>query len=254
MELEDHRPRVAAERRERMRQRLLATALRLVAAKGPAAISIDDVISTAEVSRGTFYKYFPAADVLVRALAVDIANELIRMAEPVVRGYKDPGERVACGIRLVSRLSTSHPIVAAFLVRLGWPDVRGPDVLLDFLRRDLNAGLRQGRFKKMPITLALNIVAGSVLGAANCMLEPDCDADFAEQTAAAALRGLGVDARAAERIARLPLPPAQIRPDGLLAQALKPATEGGLLPEAEPSPASPLRRARVAKKQKGRRN
>lgn len=247
MEIEDHRPRVAAERRERMRQRLMATALRLVAEKGPAAISIDDVISAAEVSRGTFYKYFPAPDVLVRELAVEIANELIRMAEPVVLGHKDPGERVACGIRLVSRLSTSHPIVAGFLVRLGWPDVRGPDVLLDFVRRDLSAGLRQGRFKKMPIALALNIVAGAVLGAANCMRERDCEADFAEQTAAAALRALGLDAKAAERIARQPLPPAEIRPDGLLAEALKPVTGGDVLRETEPAPELPARRAQSAK-------
>jgi hypothetical protein len=56
------------------------------------------------------------------------------------------------------------------------------------VRRDLNAGIRQGRFKRMPIELALNIVAGSVLGATHCMLEPDCEADFAEQTAAAATR------------------------------------------------------------------
>jgi hypothetical protein len=185
--------------------------------------------------------------VLVRELAVEIANELIRMAEPVVLGHKDPGERVACGIRLVSRLSTSHPIVAGFLVRLGWPDVRGPDVLLDFVRRDLSAGLRQGRFKKMPIALALNIVAGAVLGAANCMRERDCEADFAEQTAAAALRALGLDAKAAERIARQPLPPAEIRPDGLLAEALKPVTGGDVLRETEPAPELPARRAQSAK-------
>jgi AcrR family transcriptional regulator len=216
----DHRPRVAAERRERMRLRLLTTALQLVAEKGPAAMSIDDVISAAEVSRGTFYKYFPSPEVLVRELALEIANELIRMAEPVVLGYEDPAERVACGIRLVSRLSIHHPVVASFLVRLGWPDARGPDILLDFVRRDLNAGIRRGRFKRMPIELALNIVAGSVLGATHCMLEPDCEADFAEQTAAAALRALGVDAKSAERIATRPLQAVETLPEGLLADTL----------------------------------
>ena len=138
-------------------------------------------------------------------------------------------------------------------MRLGWPDVRGPDVLLGFVRRDLNAGLRQGRFKKMPIALALNIVAGSVLGAANCMLDPDCEADFAEQTAAAALRALGVDAKAAERIARQPLPSAEIRPDGLLAEALEGAREGGVLIEAKTPQASRVRRPRAAKKNNGAR-
>jgi len=216
MRTQDHRQRVAAERRERMRARLLASAMKLIAAKGPAATSIDDVISTAEVSRGTFYKYFPSPEALVRELAVAVANELITMAEPVVLTFDDPAERVSSGIRLVARLAVDHPLAASFLIRLGWPDARGPNILLDFVERDLAEGIRQGRFTHMPIALALNIVAGAVLGASHCMLEPGCEGDFAEQTAAAALRALGVDAKSAERIANSPLTPVEILPTGLL--------------------------------------
>jgi AcrR family transcriptional regulator len=216
MQTQDHRPRVAAERRERMRARLLASAMRLVAEKGPAATSIDDVISAAEVSRGTFYKYFPSPDALVRELAIDIANELIGMAEPVVRSYADPAERVSSGMRLVCRLAIDHPLAATFLVRLGWPDARGPNMLLDFVERDLTEGIRQGRFTRMPIALALNIVTGAVLGATHRMLEPGCESDFAEQSTAAALRGLGLDAKSAERIANSPLKPVEILSAGLL--------------------------------------
>ncbi|RZL89563.1 MAG: TetR/AcrR family transcriptional regulator [Variovorax sp.] len=218
MHTQDHRQRVAAERRERMRARLLASAMRLVAEKGPAATSIDDVISAAEVSRGTFYKYFPSPDALVRELAIEIANELIRMAEPVVRSYDDPAERVSSGIRLVARLAIDHPLAAAFLMRLGWPDARGPNMLLDFVQRDLTEGIRQGRFTRMPIALALNIVTGAVLGATHRMLEPGCESDFAEQSTAAALRGLGLDAKSAERIANRPLKPVEILSAGLLTE------------------------------------
>ena len=199
-----------------MRSRLLASAMKLIAEKGPAATSIDDVISAAEVSRGTFYKYFPSPDALVRALAIEIANELIAMAEPVVLSYQDPAERVSSGMRLVARLAIDHPLAATFLVRLGWPDARGPNMLLDFVKRDLTEGIRQGRFARMPIALALNIVTGAVLGATHCMLTPGCDSDFAEQSAAAALRALGMDAKSAERIARIPLKPVEILSDGLL--------------------------------------
>ena len=76
MSVQDHRPRVAAERRERMRLRLLSTAVRIGAEKGPAAITIDDVVVGAEVSRGSFYKYFPSTDALLREVATQIANEL----------------------------------------------------------------------------------------------------------------------------------------------------------------------------------
>jgi len=220
MENHDHRPRVAAERRDRMRLRLLSAAIRIGAEKGPAAISIDDVVSAASVSRGSFYKYFESTDALVRRVATEIANELILMAEPLALSYDDPAERVACGIRVVSRMALHHPVVASFVVRLGCPDVRGPDILLDYLRRDLNEGIRRGRFRRMPIALALNIVAGAVLGATHCMLDPDCAADFAEQTAAAALRALGLDAKTAEKLARRPLQKAQPPISGLFAETV----------------------------------
>ena len=221
MQTQDHRQRVAAERRERMRARLLASAMRLVAEKGPAATSIDDVICAADVSRGTFYKYFPSPDALVRELAIEIANELIGMAEPVVLSHDDPAERVSTGIRLVARLAIDHPLAATFLVRLGWPDARGPNMLLDFVQRDLTEGIRLGRFTPMPVALALNIVTGAVLGATHCMLEPGCDRDFAEQSAAAALRGLGLEAKSAERIANGPLRPVAISTRGLLTETAK---------------------------------
>jgi AcrR family transcriptional regulator len=209
-----------------MRLRLFTSALALVAEKGPAATSIDDVISRAEVSRGTFYKYFASPEILVRELALALANELICMAEPVVQQWKDPAERVSAGIRVVSRLAVHHPVAASFLVRLGWPDARGPDILLDFVRRDLAAGIRSGRFREMPIALALNIVAGTVLGATHCMLEPGCLGDFAEQSAAAALRGLGVDPRTAHRVSMRPLGDIPAVEDGLLAATPEDLSDG----------------------------
>jgi AcrR family transcriptional regulator len=235
MPIQDHRPRVAAERRERMRMRLLSTAIRLGAQRGPAAITIDDVVVGAEVSRGSFYKYFASTDALFRDLATQIANELIRMAEPAVLGFDDPAERVAAGIRLVARTAIDHPTVAAFLVRLGWPDVGGPDILLDFLRRDLDAGMRQRRFTRMPIALALNIVAGAVIGATHCMLAPGCESDFAEQTAAAALRALGLDAAEARRIATRPLRAVELPTSGVFAETVEHASRG----VAPPRPSGP---------------
>jgi hypothetical protein len=121
----------------------------------------------------------------------------------------------------VARLAIDHPLAATFLVRLGWPDARGPNMLLDFVKRDLTEGIRQGRFTRMPIALALNIVTGAVLGATHCMLEPGCDSDFAEQSAAAALRGLGLDAKSAERIANSLLKSVEILPEGLLTETSK---------------------------------
>lgn len=220
MESQDHRPRVAAERRERMRSRLLGSALQLVAAQGPAATSIDDVIAAAEVSRGTFYKYFPSPQALVQELAFELAKDLVHLADPLVRERDDPAERVACGIRLVARLALHHPAAAGFLVQLGWPDTHAQNALLDFVRRDLAEGMKRGRFRAMPMPLALNIVSGAVIGAIHCMLKPSCEADFAEMTAAATLRALGVAGRTADALAYRPLEPVTAFPEGVLAATL----------------------------------
>jgi len=220
MESQDHRPRVAAERRERMRSRLLGSALQLVAARGPAATSIDDIIAAAEVSRGTFYKYFPSPEALVRELAIEVARELVYLADPVVRERDDPAERVACGIRLVARLALHHPSAAGFLVQLGWPDTHGNDVLLDFVRRDLAEGMKRGRFRTMPMPLALNMISGAVIGAIHCMLKARCEPDFAEMTAAATLRALGVTGKTADALAYKRLEPISAFPEGLLAETL----------------------------------
>src|SRR3546814_15965266 len=60
---EDFRIRVAADRRERMRARLLDAVLDLYQpGRGGAHLVIDDVIQTAGVWCGTFYKYFESAD------------------------------------------------------------------------------------------------------------------------------------------------------------------------------------------------
>jgi AcrR family transcriptional regulator len=226
METSNHRHRVAAERREKMRVRLLASAMQLVANKGPGAFSIDDVIQAAEVSRGTFYKYFPSPDALLRDLAVEFANALIQMAEPVVVEFKDPAERVSCGMRLVSRLAIDHPMAAACLARLGWPDPGGSNLLLAFVTRDLEEGFHRKRFRPMPLALALNIVTGAVLGATHSMLTPGCETDFAELTAAAALRALGLKGGDADRIANQPLRPLTVLAPGLLTQATFSQAEG----------------------------
>jgi TetR/AcrR family transcriptional regulator, ethionamide resistance regulator len=235
MPKQDHRTRVAGERRDRMRRRLFESALQVVARKGPAATSIDDVIQAAEVSRGTFYKYFDAPDTLFDALALEVANEIIRMAEPAVLHGEDAAQRVATGMRLTIHLARSNPEVGGFLVRLGWPEMRNGAVILDPLQRDIRQGMRQGRFMAMPMRLAVNIVSMTVLGTVHAMLEMRAPGAFAEQAVESALRALGMEPKEAVRLATLELPPPQPVEGGLLgadsaARALRPRRKAAATP------------------------
>lgn len=216
MQKEDHRIRVAAERRERMRRRLFESTLLLVAEKGPAATSIDDVIQSAEVSRGTFYKYFDTPELLYEELALLLAREMVLMAEPAVLQLKDPAERVAAGMRLVIHLAVANRQVGGFVVRLGWPGGVNLHALEEFVQRDLKDGIAQQRFMDMPLRLGLNIVSMTVFGAIHAMLAPRAPRGFVEQAVASALRALGIKSQEALRISTMELPAPRALEDGLL--------------------------------------
>ncbi len=68
-----------------MRSLLLNSALRLMVENRSTCPSIDDIITAARVSRGTFYKYFPSSDAMVRELVEKVAEQWARVADPIVR-------------------------------------------------------------------------------------------------------------------------------------------------------------------------
>lgn len=220
MEYQDHRPRVAAERRERMRARLIEGAMNLVAKNGPAATSIDDVISEAQVSRGTFYKYFDAPASLVEAVAKELSNEILRLMDPLVQRSEDPVVRMATGMRLALHLSQQHPILGGFIAKLGWPNLPPDQLMFEYVPRDLELGMQQGKFVRMDMRAAMNLTGGILMGGIHTLLSGTAPPDFPEQAAATVLMGLGVDRSIAKKVAYAKLKPLKIDGDGLIARTL----------------------------------
>ncbi|WP_354677411.1 TetR/AcrR family transcriptional regulator [Cupriavidus plantarum] len=200
----DHRQRVAAKKRQRMRALLLSTTLRLLMDNLNAPPSIDDIIRTAQVSRGTFYKYFPSSEAILRELIGKMAERWVRAADPIVRSHDDPAEHISRGIRLASMLAVHQPGVAGILGRFGWSGHHAPS-MLEFVRRDIEDGVRHNRFAPMPTTLAFNIVTGAAMSAMHRMLETAGKDDISELAAAVALRALGVESTTADAISSSPL-------------------------------------------------
>ena len=214
----DHRPRVAAERRQRMRTRLFESALLLAASKGPQAVSIDDVISAAEVSRGTFYKYFDAPQSLLQELAAEISQALIQTVDPLVQPIDDVAARLAIGVRTALRLVRAHPVLGDFMMRAGWPAMDRRHLFFVNVGEDITKGIRQGRFARMHVDVGLNLLAGSMVGAMYSMNHSKVPRDFPEQTAAAVLRALGLAAQEVLELTTFPLSMPSIQPDSLLWQ------------------------------------
>jgi TetR/AcrR family transcriptional regulator, ethionamide resistance regulator len=213
----DHRVALAAGRRQRMRTRLIFAALKLAGSKAHASITIDDVLSAAEVSRGTFYRYFESPQELMHEIGLLVADELILVAESAVQGFTDPAERVACAMRTIIRFVGNHVTIAEFLVRLAWADIHESQLLLSFAKRDLEQGQLQQRFAAMPIELAMNIVTGTVFGAAQSLLLTTVGKTCPEQATASALRALGVPQQVVSLIIEIELENAEPKQGSLTA-------------------------------------
>ena len=216
---EDHRTRVAADRREKMRARLIESAMLVFARRGADGTVIDEVITTAEVSRGTFYHYFRTNEELLAAVAAEVGNQLLQIVDPVIRELPDPAARVACGIRLALTVARAHPCLAGFMAKVGPPALGAQSLATVYLPRDIEAGIDSGRFASMPPRLAFDLITGPVLAAFHTLQTEAVPDEYPQQMAQAVLMALGVPKAAAAKAAALPLQPLQLGEDALLVRA-----------------------------------
>ncbi|WP_244222571.1 TetR/AcrR family transcriptional regulator [Cupriavidus lacunae] len=227
----DHRPRVAAERRARMRQRLIESAMIVFAQRGVGASVIPEVIASAGVSQGSFYNYFRTNEDLLAAVGDALSHDMVQMIESVVGDIEEPALRVATGIRLYLHLARSYPVVAQFLSGTGLLLVSNKSAAVyEYLPSDIKEGLKTGTFDEASADVALDMVAGAGLIAVHRMAKGRTTRDYPERIVRALLRSLGVPASSAVRLTSAPLPKLVAPPESLLEKA-----QEKLAAKAEPS-------------------
>lgn len=212
----DHRPRVGAERRERMRQRLVESALLVFAERGVGASVIQDVIATAKVSQGTFYNYFRTNDELLFAVSEELNNELLRLIESEVGGYEDPAKRIACGLRLYLHTVRKYPLIAKFVCQAGLHAAGPNNLVYELLPPHIAQGQAAGRFLPFGTETALDVIAGTSLAAVLRISSGEARSDYPENVVAAILRGLGMSDAQSRKLVALPLTPIDVASDSLL--------------------------------------
>ena len=113
-----------AQRRElraqgkRTMRRLLGAGLRVFAERGYHAARVDDIVRAARTSHGTFYLYFANKEDLLRALAVDCAQELTDLAEtvgPIERGDAGRAELRLFLERFLATYRRYGPVIRAWM-------------------------------------------------------------------------------------------------------------------------------------------
>jgi AcrR family transcriptional regulator len=217
----DNRTSVAARRRAEMEKHLFSVTLELLAKKPPSEISINDVIGQANVSRGTFYKYFDSLAQVFIALSARLAEDLAPTADRFIAGGPDAATRIATGTRFVLHFARRAPLCGKLIVQSGWPVAHSASTYLGFLQRDVELAMMQGAFEKMHGSVAAHLIVGPMLGGIQTMLDGPSIPDYAEQLTLRILLSLGMNRAAAEQAVALPLPEVTWQPEGLIGEILR---------------------------------
>lgn len=162
---EDHRVRVGREKRERMRSHLLQSTLSVVSApKGSGLPVIDDIIRHADVSRGTFYKYFDSVDQAISELALQLGDEMTENILAVYDVLEDPVQRTATGFQTFLARSIIDPAWGAFMTHIGLLS-GDKNFLGSKIKADIRLGIETGDYVVSSVELATDLLMGAKIEA-----------------------------------------------------------------------------------------
>lgn len=197
----DFRVRVAREKRERMRQRLLNAIMAIGSAQnGRGPDVIDDVIREAKVSRGTFYKYFDSLDEAMAALGQNLMSDIVHTLVVVLAGQSDPARRICTAVCAMMIRASIDPTWGGFVSHIGGLSDDSP-TLRDAMRHNIEEGRRAGQFTFDNVEVALDFHLGLTIQAVRRISRSAYSEAYALDVAALALSGLGMDSRKAAVLA-----------------------------------------------------
>jgi AcrR family transcriptional regulator len=217
LKIQDHRVRVAATRREEMQNSLMFSALVLASDKSIHEIDVDDIIQQAEVSRGSFYKYFPSVQALVPALASQLAHELTAELDAITHQIPSTATRLVLSAKLTMRRLVKAKVLGNFLIQLPWPNQNAEFNVFKNISSDIELGIKEGLFTKMPASVGCNLFVGSLIGGIHVMLGKSSSASYENKVLYPALIGLGLASTTADELLKALVPALPKLPDtGLL--------------------------------------
>lgn len=201
----ERRAEIGRERRDKTRKQLLVAAARLVAMRGTDGLTIEDFIRAAGVARGTFYNHFQTREQLISTLWRHLGKTSLRKILRITADDPDPASRLIRGLKMSIRKAENDHIWGWLLFRItaGNPDLN--EELRSFPLKDIRAGMETGRFSHEDPEIACDFFVGIAMMAIKAVLIGDRSADYPDRCAVLTLRGLGLDADDARKVATHPL-------------------------------------------------
>jgi AcrR family transcriptional regulator len=184
------------------REALLDATRALLASRSMDALSVDEIVTRADVARGTFYNYFRDKDALERELASHLRARIEDQIASVNEGITDPAQRIARAFCCVLRFCLGAPELASAMMRL-FPRATDPEAPINSgARRDAVEGIAQGRIVAPSEEVAVACMMGVFMAGVNRTLDLPAArvAGFARELGIILLHGLGLRRAQARRI------------------------------------------------------
>lgn len=180
-------------KRVRTRALLMDSAIQEFARSGIEKASIDQIVSRAAVSHGTFYYHFSSKREIAEAVGRSVAAALVTLTDQQLLDIESGQERVAMATQLFL-------ISAATIPDWGWLVVHaladmGPfrEQISRGIRKDVLLGIRRGEFEAEPSELLFTGMLSVVGAALRLRLENPSEPDIERQAAVLVLMMLGLD-------------------------------------------------------------
>jgi AcrR family transcriptional regulator len=195
-----------ARRRERTHRKLLDAARALFARQGVENTRINEITDEADVGFGSFYNHFDSKEAVVEAVVEETIAVQGGALATVAADLDDPAEVVAAAHRYFVKLARTDPDWGWLLIRLDASEKIGLRALGPFARRDLERGIKAGRFSVPNKRVALFAAGGALLGVMGDVLDGRAPRDADRHHAEGVLRMFGLSAEDAAEVARRPMP------------------------------------------------
>ena len=158
----DHRVDIALAKRNRMRLRILEATMQVFSRINDDAPVIEDVVREADISRGTFYKYFDSLDEALVAAGTEAAERMIADILPLYDILKEPWQRSSVGFRIHLVRAWRDPKWAAFVTRM--EVFRKAEQTAKYVSQDMRRGKELGQFQLDDVQTATDFMIGAEAG------------------------------------------------------------------------------------------
>ena len=148
--------------RRKTRTALINAAEQLFAQMPLEGVTVDDIVDTADVAKGSFYNHFGDKNALAEEVYDDIAKDLERRICENNEGISDPAFRIARALCTVMEYARSHPQRIQALLSLEDRRANYVSQLNKGLARDVQDGLDSGRLGGVDVEAGVLTVVGLV--------------------------------------------------------------------------------------------